>query len=85
MKYYNRLPKTGRLERVLSEKTVASIPNPETVQCIEITRRPDGTTVETNEDIIEEKQRKIDLLEKKYGIFDQNEIVWVFVKRNMTV
>ncbi len=81
MNYKKFLPREGRLERELSTKTFNNIPKSETVQSIEITKLDDGTIAESDEYIKKEKQRKLDLLVKKYGNIDQNEITWVFVKR----
>ncbi len=81
MKY---LPKTGRLERNLSDARITAIPKSETVQTIELTRLPDGSILEGDDFILAEKDRKVLALKEKYGSIDEKQITWVKIKKDQT-
>jgi hypothetical protein len=75
------LPKTGRLERNLSDARISAIPKSETVQTIELTKLPDGSILEGENFILAEKDRKVLALKEKYGSIDEKQITWVTIKK----
>ena len=81
MKY---LPKTGRLERNLSDARISAIPKSETVQTIELTKLPDGSILEGDDFILAEKKRKVLALKEKYGSIDEKQLTWVKIKKDQT-
>lgn len=79
------LPKTGRLERNLKNAVISSIPKSETVQSIELTKLPDGSIQETDEQIQEQKERKVLALQERYGAIDETQIIWVKIKKDIEI
>jgi hypothetical protein len=82
--FMDYLPKTGRLERTLKNVRLSSIPKSETVQSIEVTRLPDGSILENNEQIQAQKECKVQALQERYGAIDATQITWVTIKKEQT-
>jgi hypothetical protein len=78
------LPKIGRLEGRLRHVRFNNIPKSETVQTIEITKRPDGLVIEDEAYIKAEKEKKLAALKERYGQIEESQITWVMVKKGPT-
>ncbi len=76
------LPKRGRLERNLKNVRFSSIPKSENVQTIELTKLPDGSILESEEKIQEQKQQKLQALQERYGAIDETQITWIKIKKD---
>ena len=76
------LPKTGRLEKILStKKKVKTFPFSETIQHIEVSTNAEGDISESTDFIELEKEKKFEELKKKYGNIEESLITWVMVKK----
>jgi len=75
--------KRGKLENILSAKPFSNIPKSENLQTIEVTRLPDGRIRENAEAIEAEKASKLEALKSRYGAIDEEQIMWVVVKRRV--